>query len=101
MKLPRDEGVIRFGATPTPCRDQSLQWMLSACILGSSMAFIDGTVVNVALPHMRLQLMVSHPDKHAGMGFLGMSTLAFAPIVIAVSAAIGATWRYQILNTDA
>ena len=53
------------------------------------------------LSHMRLQLMVSHPDKHAGMGFLGMSTLAFAPIAFAVSAAIGATWRYQILNTDA
>ena len=50
---------------------------------------------------MKLQLMVSHPDKHAGMGFLGMSTLAFAPIAFAVSAAVGATWRYQILNTDA
>src|ERR1051325_2083806 len=26
------------------------QWILAATILGSSMAFIDGTVVNVALP---------------------------------------------------
>lgn len=50
---------------------------------------------------MRLQLMASHPDKHAGMGFMGMSTLAFAPIAFAVSAAVGATWRYEILNTDA
>ena len=45
--------------------------------------------------------MASHPDKHAGMGFMGMSTLAFAPIAFAVSAAVGATWRYEILNTDA
>jgi hypothetical protein len=50
---------------------------------------------------MRLQLLASHPDKHAGMGFMGMSTLAFAPIAFAVAAAVGATWRYEILNTDA
>jgi len=50
---------------------------------------------------IRLQLMVSHPDKHGGMGFFGMSTLAFAPIAFAVTAAVGATWRYEILNMDA
>jgi EmrB/QacA subfamily drug resistance transporter len=31
-------------------------WILAATILGSSMAFIDGTVVNVALPAMQLAL---------------------------------------------
>ena len=35
------------------------------------------------------------------MGFFGMSTLAFAPIAFAVTAAVGATWRYEILNMDA
>ena len=53
------------------------------------------------LSRMKLQLLASHPDKHGGMGFMGMSTLAFAPIALAISAAIGATWRYEILNTDA
>jgi hypothetical protein len=53
------------------------------------------------LSRMKLQLMVSHPDKHAGMGFLGMSTLAFAPVAFAITAAVGATWRYQILYTGA
>ena len=54
-----------------------------------------------SLSRMKLQLMVSHPDKHAGMGFLGMSTLAFAPVAFAVAAAVGATWRYEILYTGA
>ncbi len=53
------------------------------------------------LSRMKLQLMVSHPDKHAGMGFLGMSTVAFAPVAFAVAAAVGATWRYQILYAGA
>ncbi len=53
------------------------------------------------LSRMKLQLLASHPDKHGGMGFMGMSTLGFAPIALAISAAVGATWRWQILNTDA
>jgi hypothetical protein len=53
------------------------------------------------LSRMKLQLMVSHPDKHAGMGFLGMSTVAFGPVTFAVAAAVGATWRYQILYAGA
>jgi hypothetical protein len=59
------------------------------------------TIFVFKFSRMRLQLLASHPDKHAGMGFFGMSTLAFAPIAFAVSAAVGATWRYEILNTDA
>lgn len=34
---------------PTPIRVKNASWILVATILGSSMAFIDGTVVNVAL----------------------------------------------------
>src|SRR4051794_39374559 len=32
------------------------RWILTATILGSSMAFIDGTVVNVALPALQADL---------------------------------------------
>src|SRR4051812_47089986 len=32
------------------------RWVLAACILGSSLAFVDGTVVNVALPAIQDQL---------------------------------------------
>ena len=38
------------------------RWVLAATILGSSMAFIDGTVVNVALPALQNELHVSVAD---------------------------------------
>ncbi|HET7872985.1 MAG TPA: MFS transporter [Terriglobales bacterium] len=38
------------------------RWILAACILGSSLAFIDGTVVNVALPNMQTALHASLSD---------------------------------------
>ena len=36
-----------------PCRAEARTWILAATILGSSMAFIDSTVVNVALPALQ------------------------------------------------
>src|SRR5262245_39787556 len=50
LKQPCDEGVILGSScSATPCRQTSKPWILAATILASSMAFIDGTVVNVAL----------------------------------------------------
>src|SRR5580658_5883258 len=49
MKTPCDE-VMRSGSAEVSCRAEARIWVLAATILGSSMAFIDGTVVNVALP---------------------------------------------------
>src|SRR6266704_3278159 len=56
MKQPCDEAVIRAGALAAPCAEKSRPWVLAATILGSSMAFIDGTVVNVALPALQSNL---------------------------------------------
>src|SRR3984957_12692604 len=50
MRTPCDEAAMRLAPTGIPCGPQSRAWILTATILGSSMAFIDGTVVNVALP---------------------------------------------------
>ena len=52
LKSPCDEGTIRCRATGAAAR-ASGPWILAATILGSSMAFIDGTVVNVALPALQ------------------------------------------------
>jgi EmrB/QacA subfamily drug resistance transporter len=41
---------MRSGVSAVPCGPESGAWVLAAAILGSSMAFIDSTVVNVALP---------------------------------------------------
>src|SRR6202171_1851888 len=49
MRTPRDETLIRSMGTRLP-RETRDTWILTATILGSSMAFIDSTVVNVALP---------------------------------------------------
>src|SRR5215471_4181010 len=56
MKEPCDEAVIRAAPDAAPCRPESGPWILAAAILGSSMAFIDSTVVNVALPALQSSL---------------------------------------------
>lgn len=56
MKTPCDESIIRSGSAGVPCEAQAGPWILAATILGSSMAFIDGTVVNVALPALQASL---------------------------------------------
>ncbi len=56
MSQPCDEGVIKSNTSAAPCLESSGPWILAATILGSSMAFIDGTVVNVALPALQANL---------------------------------------------
>lgn len=56
VRQPCDEGVITAGAASAPCPKSARPWVLAATILGSSMAFIDGTVVNVALPALQSNL---------------------------------------------
>src|SRR5437763_171971 len=56
IREPCDDGVIRSGLSPSPCPESSGKWVLAATILGSSLAFIDGTVVNVALPALQRDL---------------------------------------------
>jgi len=52
---PCDEGLILAGSCERPAARNG-PWILAATILGSSMAFIDGTVVNVALPALQSAL---------------------------------------------
>jgi EmrB/QacA subfamily drug resistance transporter len=53
FRQPCDEGVIRSRPAQAPCAAGSEPWILAATILGTSMVFIDGTVVNVALPALQ------------------------------------------------
>src|SRR3984893_8125158 len=62
VQLPCPEGVIRSGAPGVPCSRSVGRWILAATILGSSMAFIDGTVVNVALPALQANLHATVVD---------------------------------------
>src|SRR3712207_1564604 len=56
LNYPCDEGVVRPKRAGAPCSLTAGPWILAATIIGSAMAFIDGTVVNVALPAIQAQL---------------------------------------------
>lgn len=56
MKPPCDEAVIESGRAAVPCSTKAAPWILAVAILGSGMAFIDSTVVNVALPALQTNL---------------------------------------------
>ncbi|MEO6392168.1 MAG: MFS transporter [Pyrinomonadaceae bacterium] len=62
LKQPCDEGVVRSAPGASPCPKAHGPWILAATILGSSMVFIDGTVVNVALPALQSHLNASVYD---------------------------------------
>src|SRR5215510_9270497 len=53
---PCNEAVILSGKASEGCTKTQGRWVLVATILASSMAFIDGTVVNVALPFLQKSL---------------------------------------------
>jgi EmrB/QacA subfamily drug resistance transporter len=57
-----DENIIRSGPAAAPCSKTRGRWILAATILASSMAFIDGTVVNVALPALQTSLNATAAD---------------------------------------
>ena len=59
-----DESTIRGAQTDAhPCAERAKPWVLAATIVGSSMAFIDSSVVNVALPAIQADL--SAPMREA------------------------------------
>src|SRR6266849_5835156 len=60
-KPPCDTAVILAGSCERPAITAG-PWILAATILGSSMAFIDGTVVNVALPALQSALHATLAD---------------------------------------
>src|SRR5258708_15015928 len=62
LKPPCDEVVSAAKGTTAPCTKERGRWILAATILGSSMVFIDGTVVNVALPALQAKLSATSVD---------------------------------------
>src|SRR6202161_3401378 len=53
--LPCKESIAA-GLAASPCARNAEPWILTTTIIASSMAFIDGTVVNVALPALQRSL---------------------------------------------
>src|ERR1700745_2979092 len=66
MKPPCDELAIRSGSTGEDCAEKAGPWILAATILGSSVAFIDSTIVNVAAPRFQSTFQASVVDRQWG-----------------------------------
>src|SRR5881296_2104202 len=62
IREPCDESIIRSAPAGEPCSKSRGRWILAATILASSVAFIDGTVVNVALPALQTNLNATIVD---------------------------------------
>jgi EmrB/QacA subfamily drug resistance transporter len=63
LKSPCDDAAMRARKpATTECGQAQRCWTLIATILGSSMVFIDGTVVNVALPALQSSLNANVAD---------------------------------------
>jgi len=58
-KSPCDVGVLATGEFTKACTPATGRWVLAATILGSSLAFIDGTALSVALPAIQEDLGAS------------------------------------------
>ena len=62
MKTPCDESLVLSSTGDSPCATPKQPWVLAATILGSSMAFVDSTVVNVAVPALETTFNASLVD---------------------------------------
>src|ERR1700761_3508514 len=94
---PCDELVIR--STPsdaTPCAKTRQTWVLAASVLGSSMAFIDASVVNVALPKMEGELSATLP---AMTWVINAYTLCMSALLLIGGAAADQLGRRRIFIT--
>ena len=59
------------------------------------------TLFAFRLSLLTLKLAPTHPDGHGGLGFLGLTPIAFTPTAFAATAVIAGTWRHEILHHGA
>ena len=86
MKAPCDESAVTGSTAATvPCMEAAAPWILTATILASSMAFIDSTVVNVALPALQHSLGATVVDVQWVVESYGL----FLGALILVGGALG------------
>ncbi|NJK79890.1 MAG: MFS transporter [Chloroflexaceae bacterium] len=95
LKRPCDEQVMSREADTgfNPCDKRSQPWVLVATILGSSMAFIDSTVVNVALPALQADLEATVTDVQ----WIVASYTLFLAALILVGGALGDRYGRRLI----
>src|SRR5918998_5878895 len=74
---PCDAGVISCTRGAALCRPSSQPWVIAAASLGSGMAFLDSSVLNVALPAVQTNLEVSAREAQWVFGAFALVLAAF------------------------
>src|SRR5437763_15306851 len=85
MKHPCTETFTTTAVRSPACAPTSRPWILAATIIGSSMAFIDSTIVNVALPALQSTLHATVVDLQWVIESYGL----FLSALILVGGALG------------
>jgi len=93
MRAPCDEAVLRSGAAEAACGEDAKPWILTATILGSSMAFIDSTVVNVALPAIQASFHATVVDMQWVVESYGL----FLGALTLVGGSLGDLWGRRLI----
>jgi EmrB/QacA subfamily drug resistance transporter len=74
---PCDAGVIRSTKGAALCDPSSRPWVIAAASLGSGMAFLDSTVMNVALPAVQTNLEITARQVQWVFGAFALVLAAF------------------------
>jgi EmrB/QacA subfamily drug resistance transporter len=90
--LPCDQAAIRAAASVPACAARR-PWVLVAAVLGSSMAFVDESVVNVALPKIESDL---HATLAAMQWVVNAYTLCMSALLLAGGAAADQFGRRRV-----
>jgi EmrB/QacA subfamily drug resistance transporter len=85
LKGPCEPAAAENGAAGHACANKAQPWVLAATILGSSMAFIDGSVVGVAIPVMQRAFHATAVQ----MQWVNNAYLLFLSALILLGGAIG------------
>jgi EmrB/QacA subfamily drug resistance transporter len=85
FKSPCDEGIVRSQPACLQRVPDKGMWVLIATILGSSMAFIDGSIVNIALPVIQRDFNATSAD----MQWVVEVYLLFLSALILVGGSLG------------
>ncbi len=84
VRPPGDEAVVRAAPDTPGCASHAKRWVLTATILGSGIAFLEASIINVALPAIQDSLSPSVPQLQ---GIATAYTVALAALALAGGAA--------------
>ena len=93
MRPPCDEAIMRSAGIHSPSNPKSKIWILIATILGSSLTFIDGTVVNVAIPAIQANFHATIVDVQWVIESYGL----FLSALILVGGSLGDLFGRRLL----